>query len=222
MYKRFRSLGELLLSMVETEFPVVRCHETYIDIVLLPEVKKVLHVHYKREISNPEWKKLRRVIPAAFSRWRRTVDSQLTKSFAELAPVFKKSRTLDHPATVFGCKEPLCRKTSCGVAYADLISHPCCHTPHSLAKVSASFGGSVYNHAAQSHFGCWPWSANTLTTHEASDKVGVVMAACGADPNTTSWKQMDEQDVRLSCKRCYERGISMGWRTAVSIMFPNV
>ncbi|ETW81190.1 hypothetical protein HETIRDRAFT_427952 [Heterobasidion irregulare TC 32-1] len=74
LYKRFRSLGGLLLSM-ETKFPVVRCHETYIDIALLPEVKKVLHIHYKREISKPEWKKLRRVIPAAFSRWRRTVDS---------------------------------------------------------------------------------------------------------------------------------------------------
>ena len=200
----------------------MRCHETYIDIALLPEIKKVLDVRYKREISKPEWKKLRRVIPAAFSRWGRTVDSQVTKPFPELDPVFKKFRTLDHPATVFGCQEPLCKKTSRSVAYADLISHPRCHRPHSVAKFPASFGGSVYNHAAQSHFGCWPWSADTLTTHEASDKVKAVMAACGADPNSTSWKKMDEKDVRLGCKRCYERGISMSWRTAVSIMLPRV
>ena len=138
---------------------------------------------------------LRRVIPAAFSRWRRTVHSQLTKSFPGLAPVFKKFRTLDHPATVFGCQEPLCKKTLRSVAYADLILHPCCHRPHSLAKFPASFGGSVYNHAAQSHFVYWPWSADTLTTHEASDKVKAIMAACGADPNSTSWKKMDEKPI---------------------------
>ena len=217
--KRFISLAELLFGM-ESEFPDVRCHNNHIDIALLPEIKRVLDVRYEREISELEWDNLRKVIPVAFIRWRRTVDSKLAKSYPALAPVFKQFGTLDHPATVFACRQPACNEISRSVAYAELSSHACCNERTREYETLVSFEGSVYKYAAMHYFQHEPWSARTLTIHGGSDKVKDIMRACGADPNRTSWDKMDNKNIRLHCATCGEsevRGVTMGWRTAVSI-----
>ena len=95
---RFTRLESILRDM-DTELPGVVDHN-YVDIVLLPEVEKVLSVRYDQGIPDAQWANLCQIIPDAFPEWRRIADVELSDTSPVLARVFRNLDTLAYPATV--------------------------------------------------------------------------------------------------------------------------
>ncbi|ETW81169.1 hypothetical protein HETIRDRAFT_419079 [Heterobasidion irregulare TC 32-1] len=208
---RFTRLESILRDM-DTELPGVADHN-YVDIALLPEIKKVLSIRYDQEISEAEWTNLRQVILAAFLRWRKDMDLSLAVFVPELTCVYRSLDTLDYPATLFWC----CKCSDLGltraVTYVDMISHRCCNEPFDFDSTSCRFSYSYsdYHQAAVFYFWYNPWSYHCLKFHSGSYLVVDSVVTRGEHGCRASRGHIDSLRTQFKCIACTKNA---PWPTA--------
>ena len=194
----------------------------YIDVILSPQVKKVLGVPDGRTITDAAFARLRQAIPAIWAQWKTDVEASLASEFRILLPIFQSFGTLDHPAAIFTCMD--CDSVP-ALTYDNVFVHKChgktYFPPPKGSDVASAMILPVYEHAARDACRHTKWRHN-LGIHPAAKRALDLMRLCEVDPNCTNSGEMDKLDVRVHCLMCASRGraATMGWRTAVRVVFP--
>ena len=210
LQSRFSELV-LRLNLMARELPDI-VYDNYVDIVLFPEVQKVLNVPISEDIAQSSMDRLCKMVPKLLSKWRLSKETSLVQSLPAFAPIYKKYKTLDHPAAIFACTE--CKGS---FPFSAMFAHSCLNAVFRLVAIGPNFGCSVYEYAAKRALGREPWSSEHLEVSPISERVKNIMRVGGISPEKATWEDMDKKDVWIQCVACEPkvRGVTMGWRTAV-------
>ncbi|THH06437.1 hypothetical protein EW146_g9611 [Bondarzewia mesenterica] len=205
-----------LLDDVMQNLPDIASNN-YIDIILLPEVRKMVDAPGNDALTTVALTKLRKTLPSLWTHWQEMTASKLAHSFEVIRPIFEKIKTLDHPAVIFFCSSCFDQPP---LTFPGLFKHRCLNrrvkhsakwNPTMKAKIS------LYEFTAKVVCERAPWSCKDLELHRAAERVKDMMTVCGVDPDTTTWADMARRDVRVCCLTCEKKGRDslMNWRMAV-------
>ncbi|KAI0769758.1 hypothetical protein BD413DRAFT_556637 [Trametes elegans] len=120
----------------------------------------------------------------------------------------------------FSCGQSPCRLDSGQLRWPQVLAHPCCRRYHDRYYTHARTTGDSAYHAAvfdvfqDSAFNGIPDRMRFASTLE---ETRAIISACGQDPESVTFAEMEACEARLTCKRCAkpDRCLIMDWRQAV-------
>ncbi|KAI0374176.1 hypothetical protein BV20DRAFT_988540 [Pilatotrama ljubarskyi] len=194
------------------------CQAEFADLAAMPQFREIVEAPTDAEVTREDFERLRDTIPNLKTEWYEARKSEF------LAKAREAIKEEDHPSPLslavitFDCR--ICPRTN--LSWPTVLAHRC---GREYTLCLDKYERAVAEVCSRKPSGfVWRGTDRTFSLSGRLDLARSVIAACGRDPDTATYEDMERSGARLVCMACPSELMgsykeAFDWKQAVGCLF---